>query len=74
MPTQEDLKELEVICQNEGCGDPMSDADGNIYYAKRRMSFMGLSAIMGTATFKCLECGRERKFRVNPLTGNIGEV
>jgi hypothetical protein len=74
MPTKEDLKVLEVYCRRDECGDPVLDADGNVHYTKRRMNFMGVSGLRGTATFQCPVCGRRQKYRINPLTGKINKV
>ncbi len=49
MPNKDDLKGLEVYCRNEKCGDPVKGRDGVVHYTKRRMSFMGFTALWKSA-------------------------
>ena len=73
MAKLDDLKTLEVFCTNEMCGDPVTDKNGNVFFSKRRMNLMGFEDFLGSATYRCPICGRERKFFINPLTDNIRE-
>ena len=74
MQIEDDLKNLEVYCKRQKCGDPVADNRGNVHYTKRRMNLVGTGSFMGTVTFACPVCGRERKFKKNALTGKITEV
>lgn len=73
-PTKEDLKNLEVVCRRQECGDPVPDRSGRVHYTKRRMNFIGFSTLMGHAIYKCPVCGSERKFAISALTDKIHEV
>ena len=73
-PTREDLKNLEVFCKREECGDVVVDRFGKKVYNKRRMNFMGFSAFADRAIFKCPVCGRERKFAISAWTNKIHEI
>lgn len=73
MANLDDLKTLEVYCTNETCGDPVADKNGKVFFTKRRMNLWRFEDILGSATYRCPVCGRERKFFVNPLTDNIRE-
>ena len=73
-PTKEDLKNLEVFCVRDGCGDPVADRSGTVRYTKRRMNFMGFSGLLEHAIFRCPVCGSERKFTIGALTDKIEEV
>ena len=73
-PTKEDLKNQEVFCKRQECGDPVADCSGVVHYTKRQMNFVGFGGLSEHAVFKCPVCGRERKFTINALTGKIREV
>ena len=73
MANMDELKNMEVYCTNEQCGDPVGDKHGNVFFTKRRMNLHRFEELWGSSVYKCPVCGRERKFRMNPLTGSISE-
>jgi hypothetical protein len=69
---KDDLRNIEVYCQTEACGDPVPSMDGVVRYTKRRMNFAGfhkkfrfLLSEIYVAIYKCPVCGKVRYFRLD---------
>lgn len=70
--SREVLKNIEVYCSNEKCGEPIPGLSLNPTYSKRRMKFINIT-ILGTAIYMCPVCGKRRKFSSNPLSDGFYE-
>lgn len=68
------LKDLEVYCKNETCGDPVPGYGSKPAYTKRRMNFNRMTVWKSDAEFRCPVCGAIRKFRYSVLIGGNYEV